>query len=115
MDCVQVVGGTARGFVFNKKGVRIDVPVAGNLEFNQIASAIDACANGAGFGSFLSYQVAPLVAGRRLKVVLADFEEAAHPVSIIYPQGRPLPSRTRLMIDALKRELRAGLSGIALA
>jgi DNA-binding transcriptional LysR family regulator len=114
MDCVQVVGGTARGFIFNNKGVRLDVPVAGNLEFNQIAPAIDACADGAGFGSFLSYQVAPLVASRRLKIVLAEFEEAAHPVSIIYPQGRPLPSRTRLMIDALKRELREGLSGAAL-
>jgi len=48
----------------------VTVPVRGNLEFNHIAPAVDACASGAGVGMFISYQVAAQLRERRLVVLL---------------------------------------------
>ena len=38
-------------------------------------------------------------------MVLEAFEPARLPVSIVYPNARLLPARTRAFIDAAKREL----------
>ena len=77
------------------------------------------CRTGAGglrrgarfFGRFLSYQAAPYVQARTLRIVLADYEREPHDVSIVYPSVRLLPSRTRIFIEWMKRELQAALSG----
>ena len=78
--------------------------VKGNIEFNHIAPAVEACAAGVGFGLFFSYQVLPLVAQGRLRIVLEDFEPPPRPVSVIYPHARLLPARTRAFIDWMKAE-----------
>ena len=57
-----------------------------------------------GFGTFFSYQVLPLVAQGRLALVLEDFEPPPRPVSVIYPNARLLPARTRAFIDWMKDE-----------
>ncbi|WP_395317795.1 LysR family transcriptional regulator [Variovorax sp. UC74_104] len=74
------------------------------LEFNHLAPAIESCAAGMGFGTFFSYQVMPHVAQGRLKLVLEDFEPPPRPVSVIYPNARLLPARTRAFIDWMKME-----------
>eukprot|EP01041_Mallomonas_annulata_P016837 gene16837-34962_t len=56
-------------------------------------------AAGAGFGQFLSYQVAPLLATGALQTVLEDFEDAPRPIHVVYPHARLLPTRTRAFID----------------
>jgi DNA-binding transcriptional LysR family regulator len=80
------------------------------LEFNHLAPAIEACAAGMGFGSFFSYQVMPHVMQGRLALVLEDFEPPPRPVSVIYPNARLLPARTRAFIEWMKNEF----SGIRL-
>ena len=81
------------------------MPVKGNLEFNHVGPSLDACAEGMGFGMFISYQVEALVRQKKLKVVLDAFEPPPRPISVVYPHARLLPARTRLFVDWIKAEL----------
>lgn len=89
---------------FRDKGRTLAVAARGNLEFNHIAPAIEACAAGMGFGIFFSYQVAPFLAQRRLQLVLEEFEPEPRPVSLVYPHARLLPARTRAFLEWMKEE-----------
>jgi DNA-binding transcriptional LysR family regulator len=108
-NCIRTTGSSARAYRFVENGHTFDVPASGNLEFDHGGPAIAACEAGGGFGSFLSYQVAPAVAAQRLRIVLAEYEEPPRTVSIAYPHARLLPSRIRTFIDALRDDLRAAL------
>jgi DNA-binding transcriptional LysR family regulator len=66
---------------------------------------------GAGFGQFFSYQVAPYVAQKQLRVVLESFEPPPRPISLVYPHARLLPMRTRVFIDWMRKELQ-GLNAL---
>jgi DNA-binding transcriptional LysR family regulator len=106
-NCVRVLGGPAAWTGFQEQGRGLQVPVRGNLEFNHVLPAVQACADGAGVGMFFSYQVAPLVAGKQLKIVLESFEQPPRPISIVYPHARLLPTRTRAFIDWVRKEITA--------
>ena len=113
-NCVGFVGLEGGSWTFREPGDgkrRLSVAVRGKLECNLAAPALAACAAGLGFGRFLSYQAAPYVQARTLRIVLADYEREPHDVSIVYPSVRLLPSRTRIFIEWMKRELQAALSG----
>ena len=69
--------------------------------------------NGSGIGKFYSYQVAELVACKRLKLVLTDFELEERPVSFLYPDVAHLPRRTRTFLDFATPLLRERLAEIA--
>jgi DNA-binding transcriptional LysR family regulator len=100
-----LTGGDARHWTFVDDGKTLTVPVQGNLECNLIAPRLEACAHGLGVGHFLSYQVAPYVRAKRLRVVLSAYQAAPRDVSIVYPSARLVPLRTRSLIDWLKQEL----------
>ena len=104
-QCVRVTGHAPTWGPFNDQGKPLRLAVGGNLEFNQNAPAIAACVEGAGFGMFHSYQVAPFLASRQLQVVLAEFEPAVRPINLVYPHARLLPTRTRVFIEWMKKEL----------
>ena len=91
-------------WMFHDRGKTVSVTPSCRLEFNHLAPAIEACAAGMGFGTFFSYQVLPHVAQGRLKLVLEDFEPPPRPVSVIYPNARLLPARTRAFIEWMKME-----------
>jgi len=91
-------------WLFHESGKTISVTPNNRLEFNHLAPAIESCAAGMGFGTFFSYQVMPHVAQGRLKLVLEDFEPPPRPVSVIYPNARLLPARTRAFIEWMKME-----------
>jgi DNA-binding transcriptional LysR family regulator len=103
-NCVRVHAGSAAHWRFRDQGRPLDIAAKGNLEFNHIAPAIEACAADMGFGKFFSYQVLPHVAQGRLQIVLEAFEMPPRPVSVIYPHARLLPARTRAFIDWMKQE-----------
>jgi len=103
-NCVRVQPDRAH-WRFREQGRSLDIAAKGNLEFNHLAPAIEACAADVGFGKFFSYQVLPHVAQGRLQIVLQDFEMPPRPVSVIYPHARLLPARTRAFIDWMKQEL----------
>lgn len=106
-NCIRMVSGppTWGGFQDNGKAFRL--PVKGNLGFNHVLPAVQACVDGAGFGMFFSYQVAPYLQDKRLKVILERFEQPAQPISVVYPHARLLPARTRVFIDWIRTEITA--------
>jgi DNA-binding transcriptional LysR family regulator len=104
-NCVCVTGHTLGWGPFNDRGKQVRVAVSGNLEFNQNAPAVEACVAGVGFGVFMSYQVAPFLKTKQLRVVLAEFEPPPLPLSLVYPHARLLPRRSRVFIDWMKNEL----------
>jgi DNA-binding transcriptional LysR family regulator len=105
-NCVRLVGHAPTWGPFREGGKTFKLRVDGNLEFNHIAPAVQACAAGAGFGQFLSYQVAPFLQNGELDTVLDAFEDAPRPIHVVYPHARLLPTRTRAFIDWLRQELK---------
>ncbi|MFS2035480.1 LysR family transcriptional regulator [Polaromonas sp. CT11-55] len=105
-NCVRVTDHSPTWGPFIDQGKPLRLAVSGNLEFNQIAPAVAACAAGAGFGSFLSYQVAPYLQTKQLRTVLEEFEPPPRPINIVYPHARLLPMRTRVFIEWMKKELK---------
>jgi DNA-binding transcriptional LysR family regulator len=103
--CVRLAGPTKPGWAFQEAGRRLHVAVDGPLDFNHAGAALQACEEGAGFGQFFSYQLHDALQARRLRVVLEPFEPARLPVSIVYPNARLLPARTRAFIEAARRDL----------
>ena len=108
-NCVRVIDHALGWGPFNDKGRQLRLVVSGNLEFNQNAPAIEACIAGVGFGVFMSYQVAPFLKSRQLRVVLEKFEPPVRAISLVYPHAHLLPKRTRVFIEWMKKEL-AGFS-----
>jgi DNA-binding transcriptional LysR family regulator len=111
-NCVRFIAASGDWWVFQEKdkdgrGKSFNVPVTGNLDFNHAVPAVEACVAGLGFGMFISYQVAPYVQDKRLKVVLQAFEPPPRPINIIYPHARLLPVRTRVFIDWMKESLKS--------
>jgi len=106
-NCVRFIstGGSNPVWTFYENGKPISVAVSGNLDFNQAAPAVQACVAGLGLGMFLSYQPAPYVRDKALKIVLPQFEQAPRPVSVVYPHARLLPTRTKVFIEWIKQEL----------
>ncbi len=106
-NCVRRTGANVQWGPFVENGRAFSVAVGGNLEFNQIAPAVQSCAAGMGFGMFMAYQVAPYVRQDQLQVVLEPFEAPARPLSVVYPHARLLPARTRAFIAFMRDELQA--------
>ena len=72
---------------FNVSGEVLKVSVSGRFYSNQVASVIDACVDGVGIGRFMSYQVAALVATRRLRLVLDEYAPPPLPVNVFRPSS----------------------------
>ena len=104
--CIRFAGlGATHEWTFRAGDRRLAVPVRGPLAGNQADALLEACADGLGGGMFLSYQVAPLVAAGRLKLLLTEYLPPPVPVSVVYPHAKLLPARTRLFVDWLRERL----------
>lgn len=102
--CVRGSIDAAPHWEFHEHGKSLSVTVKSRLAFNHIAPAIESCAAGMGYGMFLSYQVMPLVAQGRLRLVLEAYEPPPSPVNVVYPHARLLPARTRCFVEWMKGE-----------
>ena len=103
-NCIRFSGPHASGWTFRVNEQRINVPVAGSLECNLVGPALDACVAGLGFARVQSYQATPYLQEKRLRVVLAEFEEEPHEVSLVYAGGRLQPARVKAFIDWMKKD-----------
>lgn len=108
LPCVRF-GGIAPGDVwrFRERGRDLTIRARGGFCCNQATAALEACAEGLGFGYFLCYQIEPLVAAGRLQVVLRNFEPPPVPVSLLYPEARLVSTRLRVFLDWMREHLRA--------
>jgi DNA-binding transcriptional LysR family regulator len=90
---------------FNVSGEVLKMSVSGRFYGNHVASLIDACVDGVGIGRFMSYQVAALIAAKRLRLVLDEFAPSPLPVNVLTPSVQLLPTRTRAMLEWLRKKL----------
>jgi len=105
-DCIAYLGATAipDRWSFPSVGRRErSVAVHARLVVNTSQVAVEAAAAGLGIVRALSYQVAALVDGRKLKVVLEKFQPPPVPVQLLYPPGPQPRAATALMDLAAKR------------
>ncbi len=70
-------------------------------------AAIEAAVHGFGITRLLSYQVAPLLAARKLMLLLEKFELAPWPVHIVHREGRYASAKVRAFVDLMAERLRA--------
>jgi DNA-binding transcriptional LysR family regulator len=76
----------------------------------EVEAAIYGAVAGFGVTRALSYQVARAVSDGRLQLVLAEYEPAPSPVSLIHgPQGLT-PRKVRMLLDFAAPRLRARLA-----
>lgn len=109
--CIRFMGLTPGDWEFKSGGKPLRVRVDGPIATNQVDAAIDACAQGLGFGMFLCYQVSTLQRAGRLRYVLQEYEPEPAPVSLVYPQARLVSGRLRAFIDWIVPRLRDKLRG----
>lgn len=70
-------------------------------------SAVAAAVAGFGVTQLMSYQVADHLRAGRLQVLLAEFEPAPLPVSVLHREGRHASRKARAFIDLAVERLRA--------
>lgn len=111
---VPCVGFTGLGFAemgalwrFRDGDRDLSQRIRGRFSVNDVAAAIEVCVAGLGLGSFLEYQVAPAIRDGLLQVVLAAYEPAPLPVSLVYADARLMSPRLRAFLDVAKKQLRS--------
>ena len=92
------------------KGVPRSIRLQARLTTTTNDSAVAAVVGGFGLTRLLSYQVAEHLRGRRLKIVLSDFEPVALPVHVVHREGRQASHRVRAFIDLAIARLKADTS-----
>jgi DNA-binding transcriptional LysR family regulator len=101
-----------RAWVFGSGKSALSVPVRSRLTVNTAPAAIAAATLGVGLIRVLSYQVADAVRAQSLKIVLAKFESAPLPVSLVHTGQAPLPLKLRAFLDFVTPRLRERIARI---
>jgi DNA-binding transcriptional LysR family regulator len=86
------------------------VVMRSRLSVNTAEAAIDGAAAGLGVTRVLSYQAAQPVLGGKIQIVLADYEPAPSPVSLIHAGQGLMPLKVRMLLDFAAPRLRARLA-----
>ncbi len=68
-------------------------------------AAVEAALRGFGITRLLSYQVAPLLAARKLRLLLETFEPPPWPVHIVHREGRYASAKVRAFVDLMAARL----------
>jgi DNA-binding transcriptional LysR family regulator len=77
------------------------------LTVNSAEVAVAAAVAGRGLTRVLSYQIAPELRARKLRIVLADLEQPALPIHLVHREGRNASARVRAFVDFAAARLRA--------
>lgn len=111
-ECIVFNGNSASWWRFVEDGHEFGMTVDGRLTYNHVAPALDACRAGMGLGTFIAYQIADDLRAGRLLPVLEAFELPPRPVHVAFPHARLLPTRTRVLVDWLRRDLGEQLAAL---
>ena len=84
---------------FIEEGREIRVSPTPRFSTNSADAAIHYAEQGGGLTRVMFYQAALSLRARRLKTILAEFEQPALPIHIVYPTSRLLSAKVRTFID----------------
>lgn len=101
-----------RGWLFRMAGEERYVPIPTNYFCNDGATVIGVARDGGGIAQMMSYQVAADLAAKTLVTALEDYVPHPLPVHAVYPAGRLLPAKVRVLLDEWVPRLRAALDGL---
>ena len=90
-----------------ENGVPLSIRLQARMTTTTNDSAVAAVVGGFGLTRLLSYQVAEHLRGRRLKIVLSDFEPEPLPVHVVHREGRQASHRVRAFIDLAMARLKS--------
>lgn len=96
-----------RGWLFRVDGDERHWPINSAFFCNDGAAVLDLARNGGGVAQMMSYQVAADVAANTLTTALQDYAPHLLPMHAVYPGGRLLPAKVRLLLDEWVPRLRA--------
>ena len=77
------------------------VPVTGRLRFSNAEACLRAALAGFGIARLPDFVAESALARGDLVAILAEYEPPAIPVHIVYPPGRHLAGKVRVMVDDL--------------
>lgn len=95
---------------FVDQGEPVAVRIKPRLTVATNDGAIEAASLGLGITRLMSYQVAPLLASNKLKIVLSEYESPKIPINIIHREGRHASTKMRAFIDLMAQRLRSDAS-----
>ncbi|HEY0586675.1 MAG TPA: LysR family transcriptional regulator [Pseudoduganella sp.] len=84
-------------------GQRVTVATHGRYRVNNALAIRDTLLAGGGIGLCPAWLVHDLLAQRKLRRVLRDWQGPAQELNLLYPSRRYLPHRVRLMLDYLQQ------------
>ena len=84
---------------FIEDGREIRVASTPRFATNSSDAALQYAEADGGLTRVMAYQAAEALKARRLKIVLAEFEQPALPIHIVYPTSRLLSAKVRTFID----------------
>jgi DNA-binding transcriptional LysR family regulator len=112
-DCVVWSAlGAASSWWFRVDGRDRSFPVRSRFATTLAESAVAAAEAGIGFAQVTSYQAATALVAGRLRRVLAEFECAPTPVSLVHAAGRLVPLKLRAFLDFAAPRLQTRLTAI---
>ena len=90
---------TSPEWQFVEDGREVGVVCASRFITNSADAAIQHAERDGGLTRVLAYQAAEAIKAKRLKIVLAKFEQPPLPIHIVYPTSRLLSAKVRAFID----------------
>jgi DNA-binding transcriptional LysR family regulator len=91
--------GAAPDWRFVRDGQELRLTVTPRFVTNSADAAIQHAEHGGGLTRVMAYQAAESIRTGRLRIVLAQFEQPALPIHIVYPTSRLLSAKVRAFID----------------
>jgi DNA-binding transcriptional LysR family regulator len=93
---------------FTEGGAEFTMPVTGRLRYSNAEACLNAAAMGLGLANVPDFVCAQALAAGRVRRVLQAFEPAPGGIWAIYPPGRHLAAKVRLLVEFLAERFRDG-------
>ncbi len=95
---------------FAEGGQDFTVPVTGRLRYSNAEACLNAAELGLGLANVPDFVCAQALASGRVRRILRPFEVAPGGIWAIYPPGRHLAAKVRVLVDFLAERFRDGAS-----
>ncbi|OYX42822.1 MAG: transcriptional regulator [Rhodobacterales bacterium 32-67-9] len=93
---------------FRRDGAAVPVAVRGRLSYSNAEACLKAAEAGLGLAYVPDFVAAASVRAGRVRVLLADHGDEPYGVFALYPPGRHLAAKVRVLVDHLARHFRDG-------